>query len=435
MRTLTHHTAGRAEQATIGGQPMGVWAVTVASIFAFMGIGLVDPILPSIAENLSATQAQTSLLFTSYLVVTACMMLITGAINYRIGAKKTLLVGLAVIVVFACLSGSSRTVWELVGFRAGWGLGNALFAATALAAIVAVAQHGHAQAIILYEAGIGIGMATGPLLGAATGAIAWRAPFYATAVLMACAFVALVIMLPRIPKPQTTITLIQPVRALGDSGLFRVGIAALFYYCAFFAILAYTPFILGLNHTGIGLVFFGWGLCLALTSTIAAPRLHRRYGIARTTACCLVLFMCDMLVIAAFTGGGNLSTMRRAGIIAAVVASGAIMGVCNTLFTEMAMDISPVPQPVASAGYNFLRWLGGAAAAYCAPELGEVLAPWVPYALFGVLIAVSIVLIISLRRRLISVDKAEILVIDSAEPTVPDDVAEATQNGMKVSVF
>src|SRR6218665_1724574 len=51
-------------------QPAQVWAVAFACVVAFMGIGLVDPILPAIAEALEATPVQTELLFTSYLAVT-----------------------------------------------------------------------------------------------------------------------------------------------------------------------------------------------------------------------------------------------------------------------------------------------------------------------------------------------------------------------------
>ena len=60
-----------------------------------MGIGLVDPILPALASRLKASPAQVELLFTSYLVVTALAMLITGWVSSRIGAKRTLIAGLA----------------------------------------------------------------------------------------------------------------------------------------------------------------------------------------------------------------------------------------------------------------------------------------------------------------------------------------------------
>ena len=106
-----------------------------------MGIGLVDPILSRSPTSCTPRRRQVSLLFTSYLVVTGVAMLVTGWVSSRIGAKRTLLAGLALIVVFCALAGASDTIGGIVGFRAGWGLGNALFIATSLAVIVGV---GHA---------------------------------------------------------------------------------------------------------------------------------------------------------------------------------------------------------------------------------------------------------------------------------------------------
>ena len=102
-----------------------------------MGIGLVDPILKPIADQLDATPSQVSLLFTSYMAVMGVAMLITGVVSSRIGAKRTLLAGLVLIIVFSAPGRARRArSAPIVGFRAGWGLGNALFIATALATIV-----------------------------------------------------------------------------------------------------------------------------------------------------------------------------------------------------------------------------------------------------------------------------------------------------------
>ena len=80
-----------AEKASLLKQPKAVWATALAAVFAFMGIGLVDPILPAIAKNLDASPSQVSLLFTSYFLVTAVAMLITGYVSSRIGGKRTCL--------------------------------------------------------------------------------------------------------------------------------------------------------------------------------------------------------------------------------------------------------------------------------------------------------------------------------------------------------
>src|SRR3954463_9790952 len=111
-----------ASSAATFRQPRAVWAVAFACVISFMGIGLVDPILPALSSQLHATPAQVSLLFTSYLVVTAVAMLFTGWVSSRIGSKRTLVVGLVLIVAFAAAAGSSGGIGGIVGFRAGWGL-------------------------------------------------------------------------------------------------------------------------------------------------------------------------------------------------------------------------------------------------------------------------------------------------------------------------
>jgi len=58
------------------GQPRAVWAVFFACIIAFMGLGLVDPILPAIASQLGASPSQVALLFTSYNAIMAVAMMV-----------------------------------------------------------------------------------------------------------------------------------------------------------------------------------------------------------------------------------------------------------------------------------------------------------------------------------------------------------------------
>jgi MFS family permease len=182
-------------------QPRAVWAVAFACVVSFMGIGLVDPILPALSSKLHASPSQVSLLFTSYLLVTAVAMLVTNVVSSRIGPKRTLLAGLVLIVIFAALAGTSDTINGIVGFRAGWGLGNALFIATSLAVIVASASGGFGGAIILYETALGIGIAVGPLLGGTLGGISWRGPFYGVSALMFVALVATIVLVPKTPRP------------------------------------------------------------------------------------------------------------------------------------------------------------------------------------------------------------------------------------------
>jgi MFS transporter, ACDE family, multidrug resistance protein len=261
-------------------QPKAVFAVAFACVVSFMGIGLVDPILPTLRGALGATPSQISLLFTSYLVVTAVAMLGTNWVSSRIGPKKTLITGLSIIVVFSALAGLSGSIGGIVGFRAGWGLGNALFIATSLAVIVASASGGFAGAIVMYEAALGLGIAAGPLIGGLLGNISWRGPFFGVAVLMAIALLATVVLLDATPKPAHRTSLAAPLLALRHRSLLTMALTAVLYNWGFFTMLGYAPYPMELGPVQLGFVFFGWGLLVAFFSIFGAPRLQRRFGTA-----------------------------------------------------------------------------------------------------------------------------------------------------------
>lgn len=380
-----------AEPVSMFKQPKAVYAVAFACVISFMGIGLVDPILPALASELDATPSQVTLLFTSYLVVTALMMLVTNAISSRIGAKATLLTGLVIIVVFAALAGSTDSISGIVAFRAGWGLGNALFIATSLAAIVSSARGGFAGAIILYEAALGLGIAAGPLVGGLLGDISWRGPFYGVAVLMAIALVATAVLLPATPRPARPTSAAAPLRALGHRGLLLMSVAALLYNWAFFTMLGYAPFPMDLGAMQLGWVFFGWGLLVALFSVVGAPRLQNRFGTARSLYGALTGFAVVLAVIAAFPE-------QRTVLVACVIVSGIFIGINNTLTTQAVMIVAPVERPVASAAYGFVRFIGGGLAPYAAGKLVEHLNLHVPFAL-AALAALAAVGVLATNRR------------------------------------
>ncbi|MEE1666529.1 MFS transporter [Streptomyces sp. WAC07094] len=370
-------------------QPKSVWATAGASVVAFMGIGLVDPILPSIAKGLQATPSQVSLLFTSYFLITAVAMLVTGFVSSRIGGRRTLLLGLAFVVVFAALAGTSGSVGQLVGYRAGWGLGNALFVSTALAVIVGAAAGGSAAAILLYESALGLGMACGPLLGAVLGNLSWRYPFFGTATLMAVGFLCITGFLKEQPRPARRTSLLDPIRALGHGGLASAAVSAFFYNYTFFTVLAFTPFVLNMTPYTSGAVFFAWGVLLAVFSVIVAPRLQKRLGSLKVLGGSLVLLAIDVAVL----GYGDHTTA-----VVCTILSGAFIGVNNTVFTELALGVSNAPRPVASAGYNFVRWFAAAAAPYLAPKIEEWTDLHVPF-LVAALTAVMGAVVVLVRRR------------------------------------
>jgi ACDE family multidrug resistance protein len=342
--------------------PKAVWAVAFACVIAFMGIGLVDPILPAISADLGATPAQTMLLFTSYLLVTGLAMFFTSFVSSRIGAKRTLLVGLALIVIFAALAGASDS------------------------------------AVILYEAALGLGIAVGPLLGGALGSISWRGPFFGTAALMAIALIALTVLLGRDTTRPEPVALTATFRALQRPALLTLGLAALFYNFGFFSLLAWSPFPLeaaahaaGVSEFGaheLGLIFCGWGIALAITSVFVAPLLTRRFGRRRTLYAMLGALAVVMAVLAV-----NVENLRI--LIIGIVVGGLFLGVMNTVLTESVMEATDLPRAVASSTYSGVRFVGGAAAPALAGVIAGALGYGAPYWIgcAGLLVAAGVLFV------------------------------------------
>jgi MFS family permease len=393
-------------------QPKAVFAVAFACVVSFMGIGLVDPILPAISQKLHASPSQVTLLFTSYLVVTAVAMLITNWVSSRIGAKRTLIAGLILIVVFSALAGSAGSIGGIVGFRAGWGVGNALFIATSLAVIVASASGGFSGAIVLYETALGLGIAVGPLLGGLLGNVSWRGPFYGVSVLMAIALIATIVLVQPMPKPARKTGLSEPIRALRHRGLLTMSLTALCYNWGFFTVLGYAPFPMKLSPIKLGLVFTGWGAMVAIFAVFGAPWLKERLGLVRAMYLNLSCFAVVVAVI-------GIWTTDRLVLVVAVIVSGVFIGVNNTITTQAVMTISPVERPVASAAYGFVRFIGGGLAPYAAGRLVIATNIHVPFLIGAGTVVLGIGILATARRLLTDAEHPESAGHPEAAPVPP----------------
>ncbi len=374
-------------------QPKAVWAVAFACVVSFMGIGLVDPILPALASQLHASPSSVELLFTSYLLVTSVAMLITGWVSSRIGAKYTLVAGLILIVTFSALAGASNSIGGIVGFRAGWGIGNALFIATSLAVIVASASGGFSGAIILYETALGVGIGLGPLVGGELGGISWRGPFFGVTTLMTISLIATIVLVENGPKPVRRTSLTDPLKALKHRGLLIMSLTALCYNWGFFTLLAYTPFPMHLSIHKLGYTFTGWGILVAIFAVFFAQRLQARFGTARTLYVNLALMAVDLTAIATFTSDKTV-------LIVAVITSGIFVGINNTLTTQAVMLVSPVERPLASAAYGFVRFIGGGLAPFVAAKLASAYNVHLPFYL-GAIAVIGGIVVLSRGRSIL----------------------------------
>jgi MFS family permease len=376
-------------------QPTAVWAVLLACIVAFMGIGLVDPILPIIAKGLDASPSQVELLFTSYFAIIGISNLGAGWLSSRIGTKNTMLVGLALVVVCSAAAGASSSVAVVVAFRAGWGLGIALFISTSMSTIVGSARGGVTAAVVLFESALGIGIASGPLVGGALGGIGWRIPFFGVSVLMAISFVAILVGVgPTAAKPKgQRISLAAPLKALAEHRLLAGAVVALLYNFGFFMLLAYTPLPLALGVHELGAVFFGWGVLVAIGAIACAPALTARFELLPLLGGAFALLAADLLVI-------GLGIDDKAIMIAAIVASGLVLGVANAVLSNLLLGLSTSDTSIAASGTNFVRFAGGAIAPFLAGKLSEHVSAAAPLFVGSGAVALGLGLLVAFRTLL-----------------------------------
>lgn len=202
---------------------------------------------------------------------------------------------------------------------------------------------------------------------------------------MLIALVATAVLVPSTPRPARTTSLLAPLRALRHRSLLTMGLAALAYNWGFFTLLGFAPYPMDLGVHQLGLVFFAWGLLVAASGVLVAPRLQARFGTAPTMYVVFAALAVDLGVMAAGVG-------TPAVVVGATIASGAFIGVNNTLMTQAVMLVSPVERPVASSAYGFLRFIGGGLAPFFAGRMaaasGFGLPFWVASGSFVVAIAV-----------------------------------------------
>ena len=159
----------------------------------------------------------------------------------------------------------------------------------------------------------------------------------------------------------------------------------------FFTLLSFTPFPLDMTAHQVGVIFFGWGVLLAITSVWAAPILQRRFGSIPTVLVSLVLFGLDLVAMAVWTD-------HKGVLVVGVIVAGAFLGVNNTVITEAVMGAAPVERPVASAAYSFVRFSGGAIAPWAAGKLGENVSVHAPFWMGAAAVAVAVVVLAAGRR-------------------------------------
>ncbi|MFI0084649.1 MFS transporter [Streptomyces bobili] len=206
---MTHSTAGTPQVSAHTDLPPDPrrWAalalICLAQFMLILDVTVVNVALPDMAADLDLGRATLTWVVTAYTLCFGGLMLLGGRLADALGARRTLLAGLALFTAASLVTGLADSATVLLGGRIAQGIGAALLSPSALS-IVTTTFHGteRNKALGVWAAIGGSGAAAGVLLGGAlTDGPGWQWAFYVN-VPVGLAVLAAVPALVAAPAPQ-----------------------------------------------------------------------------------------------------------------------------------------------------------------------------------------------------------------------------------------
>lgn len=146
-----------------------------------MDVTIVNVALPSMAKALQGSTSWLQWVIDGYTLTFACLLLSSGNLGDRIGARSVYLAGLVLFVLTSLLCGLSSDFLQLTVFRLLQGIGAALLVPASLSLINSSYENKaeRAKAIAIWGAISATGAALGPILGGMlTFYFGWRSIFF-----------------------------------------------------------------------------------------------------------------------------------------------------------------------------------------------------------------------------------------------------------------
>lgn len=271
--------------APFDGDPGKFFIPLLGSLVAFgpMSIDMYLPALPTITQDLGATQAQVQHSLSAFFSGFCIAMLIYGPISDVIGRRKLLIVGLMIFVISSVLLAfaPNAQLFILLRFTQAFGSAAAIVMARAIARD---AYHPGSLTKVLSLMSLVTMIA--PLLAPVVGGyllyfFGWRSIFYALAVIGFTAFSVVLYVLPETIKEQdgdasifktsikNYLALLTSPDAMGIIGVFA------FSFGAMFAFIAGSPFVY-IKYFGIEDHYYGFLFLLNIVGMIVMVLINMR---------------------------------------------------------------------------------------------------------------------------------------------------------------
>jgi EmrB/QacA subfamily drug resistance transporter len=154
--------------------------LSIAQLMLVLDITIVNVALPDIGLDLNLQRATLTWVLTGYTVAFGGLMLLGGRVADLLGARRTVLIGLATFTAASFSAGLADGPAGLIGSRVAQGVGAALLSPAALS-VLTTTFHGpeRTRALGIWSALGGVGVALGVLFGGAlTAGPGWRWVFF-----------------------------------------------------------------------------------------------------------------------------------------------------------------------------------------------------------------------------------------------------------------
>ena len=248
---MTGHEASSADR----------WAVLAVLSAAVAVISLdntiVNVALPTLQEDLDATTSQLQWIVDAYSVLFAGCLLLAGSLGDRFGRRRMLLIGLVIFSLGSVGAALSTDAEMLIAWRAVMGVGGAFIMPSTLSVVVHVFRRRdeRAQAIGIWAAVAGLGVAVGPIVGGLLlEQFSWHAIFWVNPILVSVGFVAAVMLVPESKDPS------RPRLDIPGAALSAVGLICLVVTIIEIPDEGVTPLTVGTAVGAVGLLgsFVWW---------------------------------------------------------------------------------------------------------------------------------------------------------------------------------
>lgn len=189
-----------------GGIPVSSWLILATCIL----VGLLNEVsasilniaMPDAARDVGASPSAAQFILLVAKLTLGALLLAGGGLGDHFGRKRTMLAGIALVVIAAGLSALANSAGMLGGARVLDGIGNALVGPLALVLCIAAFPEDMRARIIGVFLGIsGLGVAIGPLVaGVLVQFGGWRLGFVAPLILAIASSVAIGVLVPAEPQ-------------------------------------------------------------------------------------------------------------------------------------------------------------------------------------------------------------------------------------------